>query len=212
MKKDIAIVGNGGLAHEINYLIERVNQQSAEWNFIGYIDIAEGDKVIGDDDYILNYDKELFVSIAIANPALRKKIAEQYRKNKNIHYPNLIDPSVVISDMVSLGEGNIICGNCFMTVNIDIGNFNIINYSCTIGHDFIIKDYVTILPGSNISGNVHMGNCITIGAGVQILQGLHIADKTVIGAGAVVISDMPGACTAVGVPARIIKKQEGYIL
>lgn len=71
-----------------------------------------------------------------------------------------------------------------------------------------MENFVTLSPGVNISGNVYMENLSEIGTGVQIIQGKRIGKGAVIGAGAVVISDMPEHCTAVGVPAKVIKYHE----
>lgn len=50
-------------------------------------------------------------------------------------------------------------------------------------------------------------NCV-IGAGACILGNIKIGDNVNIGANAVVLEDIPDNCTAVGVPARIIKHNE----
>ena len=62
------------------------------------------------------------------------------------------------------------------------------------------------MPGANISGNVRIADATLIGSGATILQGLTIGKNCIVGAGAVVTKDLPDNCTAVGVPARIIKK------
>jgi len=36
--EDIVIRGSGGLAREIAFLIERINQEKPKWNLLGYID------------------------------------------------------------------------------------------------------------------------------------------------------------------------------
>lgn len=41
-----------------------------------------------------------------------------------------------------------------------------------------------------------------------MIQGVSIGAWTIVGAGAVVTSDLPENVTAVGVPARIIKRKE----
>ena len=47
-----------------------------------------------------------------------------------------------------------------------------------------------------------------LGTGAKVIQGIHIGENTMIGAGAVVISNIPANCTAVGVPAKVIKYKE----
>ena len=36
--KKIVIIGSGGFAKEVAFLIEDINKQKQEWNFLGYID------------------------------------------------------------------------------------------------------------------------------------------------------------------------------
>lgn len=208
--KNIVIVGSSGFAKEIKWLIDRENQASEKWRFLGFIDKESVNKeIIGDDNFILDYEQELNVAIAIANPNIRKKLVEKYKANSNVKFPNLIDPSVIISDSINIGEGNIICANNILTIGIKIGDFNIINLSCTVGHETQIKNFVTINPGVNISGNVCLYNGVNVGTGTKIIQGKIIGENSVIGAGAVVIKDIGPNCTAVGVPTKVIKENKG---
>lgn len=45
-----------------------------------------------------------------------------------------------------------------------------------------------------------------IASGVTILEGVCIGENAIVGAGAVVIDDLPANITAVGVPARVIRR------
>lgn len=207
--KDLVIVGSGGFAREVEWLVERINQNEKKWNFIGFIDNdISTPNVIGNDDFVYKSYKELNVSIAIGNSDIRKKIYQLYQKNTLIRFPNLIDPSVMYSERVSFGFGNIVCAGTILTVDITIGNCNIINLDCTVGHDAIIGDFVTANPSVNLSGNTIIGSGTNIGTGTQVIQGVSIGSNSVIGSGAVVNKDIPDDCTAVGIPAKVIKIHE----
>ena len=207
--KDLVIVGDGGFAREVEWLVERINQKEYTWNFLGFIDKdTSTNKVIGDDEFLLNYRSEIYVAIAIGTSGIREKIFKSYKSNPNIKHANLIDPSVIFSDRLQFGEGNIICAGTILTVDITIGNCNIINLDCTVGHDAIIDDYVTVNPSVNISGNTHIYSGCNIGTGTQIIQGLRIGKNSIVGAGAVVSKEIPANCTAVGIPAKVIKIRE----
>jgi len=210
--KDIVIIGAGGFGREVKWLIERINQNTKIWNLIGFIDDGldintniNGTPVIGNVDYLIDYHENIAVVCAIGSSNTRKKVIEQLKANKNIEFPNLIDPSVIMSNTVNLGNGIIICVGNILTVNIELGDFVIINLDCTIGHDAKLKSYVTLYPSVNVSGNVSIGELTEVGTGTQIIQGKNILNGTIIGAGAVVTKDIPSKCTAVGSPAKPIK-------
>ena len=64
---------------------------------------------------------------------------------------------------------------------------------------------MTLYPSVNVSGNVKISYGVEIGVGSQIIEKKKIGENTILGAGAVVIDDIPANCTAVGVPAKVIK-------
>ena len=208
MVEDIVIAGTSGFAKEIEWLIERVNKSQPKYRFLGFVGQDEDDRDInlfGSDEDIIRADSKLNVVIAIANPEVRRKLHSSYAKNPNIIFPNIIDPSVLFSSTVFCGLGNIICAGPIFTIDIQIGNFNIINLDCTIGHEVSISDYVTLSPSVNISGNVALNSGVSVGTGSQIIPGLEIGENTQVGAGAVVVCNLPSNCTAVGVPAKVVR-------
>ena len=50
-----------------------------------------------------------------------------------------------------------------------------------------------------------MGNNVLIGAGTKVLGPVYIGDNARIGAGSVVLKNLPANCTAVGVPAEVVR-------
>lgn len=202
--KNIVIVGSGGFAKETKWILDRIVREGGCWHFCGYIDKeTNGENILGDDSYLLNIDEKIDVLIAIGNPAIRKKLYEKYSSNSNIRFPNLIDPTVEISESVKLGCGNIICAKNVITVDISIGDFNIINLGCTVGHDVTIGDFNTINPAANISGNVNIAGMTEIGTGTKIIQGKNIGEGAVAAAGAVIIDDVLPNTMVAGVPAVV---------
>jgi serine O-acetyltransferase len=84
----------------------------------------------------------------------------------------------------------------------------VINSSVKGGSDVKIEHLVTI--GAERGESPLLGDGVFIGAGAKILGAVKIGSNVKIGANAVVISDVPDNCTAVGVPARIVRG-EGVI-
>ena len=210
--KDIVIVGAGGFAREVAWLIEEINKEKKEWNLLGFIDDNEenigkelnGYKIIGTTEYLNEeLSRDIYIVIAIGNGKIRAKIVNKLKDRK---YAILIHPNVKISSTNLIEEGSIICSGTIITVNIEIGKHVIINLDCTIGHDATIEDYATILPSVNLSGNTVTKKYTTLGTGTKVIQGVTIGENVIVGAGTVVIRDVENNVTAVGNPARIVKK------
>lgn len=208
----IVIIGAGGFGREVEWLLERMNQKKTAWEFMGYIDdgiekgtLIGGYRVIGCVEDLLSWKEHLFVVCAVGSPKVREKICRKVSENPNLVFPNLVDPSVIGSDRIRLGQGNIICAGTILTVDIEIGDFNIINLACTVGHDCRILSFVTVYPNVSVSGNVLLGDFSEIGTGAQIIQGITVGRETVIGAGAVVVRDITVPGTYAGIPARRLK-------
>lgn len=211
--KDIIIVGSGGFAREVVWLLEEKNLIEPEWNILGYVSnektaLMGKYPILGDDEWLLHYANEACIACCIGNGSIRKTIIDKLANKTNFSYPNIIANGVTMSESVRLGKGCIICTASVLTVDINIGDFFICNLDCTIGHDVNINNYVTLNPSVNISGNVTIGDETTIGTGCNIIQGISIGTHTTLGAGAVAVTNLPSDCTAVGVPAKIIKRCE----
>lgn len=210
--KDLIIIGVGGVGREAALIAEEINEQSQEWNILGFVDDNEsvqntyinGYQVLGKSHYLQNYKEEVYVFCGISNYKVKKQIISKLKENKNIKFATLIHPSVKLNKHIKIGEGCIIYQNVIMTVNIEIGDHVIVSPKCGIGHDSKIHDYVTLLWNVNVSGNVDIKEGATMGSGSTVIQGLTIGEGSFVGAGACVIRDVEDNKTAVGVPTRYV--------
>lgn len=211
--KDLVIIGASGFGREVAWLVERINKVEPTWNLIGFVDdnaeiqntVINGYRVLGTSDDVIKYPDTYYIC-AVGASRTRERIINRVKQiNPNIKFGTVIDPSVEVSDLVTIGEGTIICANTIITVNISIGSHVIINLDCTVGHDAILNDFVTLYPSVNVSGMTNIGYCSELGTGMQIIQGKTVGEYSIVGAGAVVVKDIPSRCTAVGSPAKPIK-------
>lgn len=209
--KDLYIIGAGGFGREVAWIVERINSIKPTWNLKGFIDdnetlwgSTEGEyHVFGGCEY-LSALKDVYAVCAVGSSNVRKKIIEKL-KDTSVKFATLVDPSVLYSNSVKIGEGAIVCAGTIITVDVNIGDHVIVNLDCTIGHDAVIDDFVTIYPSVNVSGNVFIGECSELGTGTQIIQGKKVISNTIIGAGAIVVKDCLESGTYVGSPAKKIK-------
>lgn len=91
---------------------------------------------------------------------------------------------------------------------IDHGTGTVIGETTIIGDDVTIYQGVTLGGTGKDTGKRHptIGNNVMIGAGAKVLGPVTIGDNTKIAAGAVVIDRIPENSTAVGVPARVVRR------
>lgn len=91
---------------------------------------------------------------------------------------------------------------------IDHGTGVVIGETAVIGDDVTIYQGVTLGGTGKDTGKRHptIGNNVLIGAGAKVLGPLVIGDNSRIAAGAVVLSDIPSNSTAVGVPAKVVRR------
>ena len=91
---------------------------------------------------------------------------------------------------------------------IDHGTGVVIGETAEIGDNCTIYQGVTLGGTGKDKGKRHptLGNNVMVGAGAKVLGPIHIGDNVRIAAGAVVLHDIPADCTAVGVPARVVRR------
>ncbi len=115
-------------------------------------------------------------------------ISQRSRKMTGIE----IHPGAVIGDGVFIDHG----------MGVVIGETTIIGDNCTIYQG------VTLGGTGKDKGKRHptIGNNVVIGSGAKVLGPFKVGDNSKIAANAVVLSEVPENCTVVGVPGRIVKK------
>ncbi len=91
---------------------------------------------------------------------------------------------------------------------IDHGTGVVIGETTEIGDDCTIYQGVTLGGTGKDQGKRHptLGNHVMVGSGAKVLGPIHIGNNVRIAAGAVVLTDIPDNCTAVGIPAKVVRR------
>jgi sugar O-acyltransferase (sialic acid O-acetyltransferase NeuD family) len=214
--KRIVVIGAGGMAREIRWLISDINVVSPQYEFAGYVvsdlnAIGPHDSredIVGDYAWLdKNRGSINALAIGIGNPAARLKVAQQLNALiPDAEFPVLIHPTVVLDRAgATLEEGVLVCAGVVATVNIKLRAFALCNFACTLGHEATIGRGSVINPGANISGGVTIGDGALVGTGARVLQYLSVGEGATVGAGAVVTQNVPPGVTVVGIPAKILR-------
>lgn len=207
--KNIYIVGAGDFGREMESHIENHPDFKKKFQIKGYLDYNKDSLINKPSDYIIigthleiNFNEDDYVLIAISNSIIRKQIAESLITR--VKFFTYVAPNVEISKYTKLGEGSIICSNCFISTNTTIGSFVIINAGSNVGHDCIINSYSSLMANVDIGGSVILGERVFLGTKATIIPKIKISDDIVIGAGSVVIKSLTKAGTYFGNPAKYI--------
>jgi acetyltransferase EpsM len=146
---------------------------------------------------------------AFGNNSVRRRIVQAIEA---MCVPNL-KPQILLHKYawtgadVDIGMGTLFAPYSLATTRVRIGAHCILNIKASVSHDSTVEDYCNINPNATIGGDVRVGEGCYIGAGAVVIEKRTIGAWSVIGAGAVVTRDLPDGVTAVGVPARIVRRQ-----
>ena len=91
---------------------------------------------------------------------------------------------------------------------IDHGHGVIIGETAIVGDNVTLYQGVTLGGTGKETGKRHptIGNNVMISAGAKVLGSFTVGENSKIGAGSVVLSEVPPNCTVVGVPGRVVKR------
>ncbi len=210
--REIILVGAGGCMRELLWQIKEYNKVHHEYKVLGYVALVADEHLLhdhscpylGGDDYLLELSDDVDLVIAIADTNIREKLVEKYRRNPRLHFP-VINLSDSVAEGTEIGEGSVISRDTIISTNVRIGSFVFINMDCMLCHDGVIEDFVTLSPRVSLAGDVHIGRRSFVGIRATFIQGINVEDDVIIGGGAMVIRNISGNHTAVGVPAKEIK-------
>ncbi|GHS93033.1 serine O-acetyltransferase [Synergistales bacterium] len=211
--QDIIIYGAGGLGREILFLIENINTQKPEWNFLGFVDDGKPvgapigmKKIIGGGSWLASIDKPVAVVMGFADSGAKASLYDKLSLNKNIFFPVIKHPTALIASSSVLSEGVVVSAFCIVAPDAKIKQGVFLNWYSSVGHDSVLGDFCSVMPSVNLSGGVTVGDRTLIGVGAKIHQNLKIGSDAVVGMGSIVLSNVPDRCTVLGNPAIIIKK------
>ena len=204
--QSIAIIGAGGFAREVEWLIYEINSaaRTASYKFVGFL--AEGPSsspTLGSFDWLETNSIDA-LAMGIGDPSAKLRISAQLKQTfPHLQWPPLIHPSARYdARSCRFEEGVVVCAGNILTVNVVVEAFAMINLSCTIGHEAMIGTASSLNPTANISGGVKIGKGVLIGTGAQINQNLTIGNFAKVGSGAVVVKNVDPDVTVVGIPAK----------
>ena len=132
------------------------------------------------------------------------RLAHKFYKRGWILLPRLINTFSRFLTGIDIHPGAQLGSGLF----IDHGMGVVIGETAEIGANVTLYQGVTLGGTGKERGKRHptIGNNVMIGAGAKVLGPFKVGDNSNIAAGAVVLDEIPPDCTAVGVPAHIVRR------
>lgn len=133
------------------------------------------------------------------------RIAHRLHKNEHYFAARAISQAAKVVTGIEIHPGATI-GKGLV---IDHGSGVVIGETAEIGDNCTIYQGVTLGGTGKDVGKRHptLGNNVLVGAGAKVLGPLYIGDNSKVAANAVVLKEIPENCTAVGMPAKVVKRE-----
>ncbi len=211
----LGIYGAGGLGREVLELARIINGKVKVWDeFIFIIDGEPGNdvngvKVYSYSDAIKKFKGNLEISMGIGEPAVREKLFAKL-KNDGVEAATLIHPDVYIPETTKIGKGVTIQYGCFISCNVEIGDYVYIQPQVNVGHNNVLGEGCMLSAMTNLAGNVELGNYTYVGLSSAFKESVKVGDYSIIGMYSAVYKDIPDEMIAMGNPARPMKRNEKH--
>ena len=148
-----------------------------------------------------NHKSKSFITIAVGEPSLRKKLYEKIRKT-DLKMRAAVHRSSVIGDKVKISKGAIIAPLCSIQANASIETNALINTLSIVGHDCVVKKHGVLSSMVNLGGSVRVGEGAFIGMCASIKENVKIGKNAIVSMTSGVYRDVAKDIIVVGNPAR----------
>jgi len=137
-------------------------------------------------------------------PLTRLRQIEACREN-GLELVSAIHPTATILAGATIAPGVWINTGCIVGYKAEIQSGVMMDTGVQVDHHNVLSRCCGLDPGVVTAGNVTLWECCRVHTGVTVINRVEIGADSIVGAGSVVIDNIPPSCTAVGVPAKVIK-------
>lgn len=214
--KKIIILGAGGYAQEVLWVVDDINCVRPMWDFIGFIDpIDPGHKgqlhydrpVLGGWDDVPRQE-EIYFACGIGSPASRAKECLEAER-RGYKAATLIHPSVIAARHVQIGEGTVIGARCVLAPYAILGRHCALNIGVTVGHDSRMGDFCVLSPGAQLLGAAELSERVFLGANATVYLKRKVGVGSIIGANSLLLTNLGPGSSVIGVPAVRFSAADG---
>ena len=159
--------------------------------------------IIRDRDPAIHSNMEVFLYPSF-RVMMHYRLAHKFYLHKHYFLARLISQRAVRKTGIEIHPGATIGEGLF----IDHGNGVVIGETTIIGNNVTLYQGVTLGGTGKEHGKRHptLEDNVMVSCGARVLGSFTVGENSKIGAGSVVLNEVPPNCTVVGVPGRIVKR------
>jgi len=215
--KPLVILGSGGYAQEVLWIIDDINAIAPTWDFLGFIDPAAPNKkgqslydrpLLGGFEEAIHLPKGICFACGIGTPASRRKECTEAER-RGWQPILLMHPSVIVAKHVEIGPGTVIGAGSILAPYAKVGRHCAINLHVTVGHNSSLGDFCVLSPGARISGQAVLEDDVFIGTNATVYIGRRIGARASLGANSFLVTNLASGLSAIGIPATAFTRATG---
>ena len=189
-KKRLVLLGGGGHCSSVLDAAQRMGMFDeiviTDCDMVAGTEFM-GSRVVGTDDALLQLFQDgirmAFISMGSIKSTKLRKLLYRRAMDMGFDFPNIIDPSALVSEYAMLGKGIFVGKNSVINAGARVGDMAIINTGAIVEHGSSIGSF------SHISVDSKIGNSVFVGANAAIIQGVKVGANSIVGAGSIVLKD-----------------------
>ena len=166
--------------------------------------VAEDVRTVKERDPAASSTVEVLLLYSGLHALWAHRISHKLYKANHKFSARMISQGAKVLTGIEIHPGATIGKNLF----IDHGSGVVIGETTEIGDNCTLYQGVTLGGTGKDTGKRHptLGDNVMVGAGARVLGPFKVGDGSKIAANAVVLAEVPENCTAVGIPAKIVKR------
>ena len=208
-RKNLFIIGAGGFGRELELWLSIVPETKRDFKIIGYIDdnlntldgFKSSFKILGTIDSFV-FNKNDYAVISIADPLTKELVYNRIKGRVNLY--TFIANSAIVGDILTIGEGSVICPNVIVSTNVTVGKCVTVNCGTQLGHDSKIGNFSSFMANVMIGGETSISDKVYFGSQSALVPRKKICGNVKITAGGIVIGNINKQGIYYGNPAKFL--------
>ena len=205
----LVILGSGGYAQEVLWIMDECNAIEARWDIFGFVDPATPSKkgrmlydrpILGGWEALERLPRNVYFACGIGAPEVRRRECNEAEKH-GLRPTTLVYPGVVQARHVEIGDGTVLGAGAVLAPYARLGRRCALNLHAIVGHGARVADFCVLCPGAQVLGGAVLGEGVLIGTNATVFQGRSVGAGATLSANSFLITDLAPGLSAIGVPA-----------